>query len=623
MTDLPSRVVQRSIIAIGLTLALALLWALTHRYQEFARDGELYAFQALARIHPALDTDLYLRNTSQDQFSIFSRIYACLIRSLGLHNAGLALFTLFTAWFLGAAWNLARSLGNRDAAWLTAALFVVTAGYYGSYKIFYFAEDYLTARTAAEALVVTALACHFRGRPRLGLLVASGALFVHPLMALPGVLLLIYLGLPLRQGLIASAVGIVVILGVAITALAVPAANLLPTLDPAWLEVVQERSQFLFLQYWTAQDWDLNARPFVSLTLTALAVDDARIRKLSMAAMTVGATGLAVAAIAGSVGSLAILLQGQAWRWLWVTGFCGVLLLAPAILRIWSDKNCGALCAMLLVLGWTCPALDGLACTEAALVLWLLRGRLAGAAQYLRWAAVGAAALTVTWILANAWTSHQPLPLARIRELFAMEVPGLLLAAAFYWSMRNLRYALFPMWSSAALLIALVLVLPGSLRQSKTVGTPAEIEEFSDWRSAIPPTSNVLVLPTKNSASFVWFTLERPSYLSVDQSAGVIFSRATALEVRRRAQVLSPLMHPDWEIRTNLAAKHRATPKPNAPAQPLTAQILKDVCGDPQLGFVIARESLGFESIRHSHAGIWKDWNLYDCRHLQSSVHGA
>src|ERR1700691_6205129 len=148
---------------IALALMLVALWAVTHRYQGLARDGELYAFQALATIHPALGADLYLQNGSQDHYSIFSRIYAPLIRSFGLQYAELLLFIPCTAWFLAAAWVLARALGKRDEAWLTAAAFIVTVGYYGSYKIFHYAEDFLAARSVAGAMVVTPLASPFLG----------------------------------------------------------------------------------------------------------------------------------------------------------------------------------------------------------------------------------------------------------------------------------------------------------------------------------------------------------------------------------------------------------------------------------------------------------------------------
>ncbi len=114
-------------------------------------------------------------------------------------------------------------------------------------------------------------------------------------------------------------------------------------MDPDWLEVVHERSQFLFLKYWTGPDWEVAARPLVCLTLSALAIADARARKLSVAAMLVGTSGLAVAFIAGTIGPVPILLQGQAWRWMWVTSFVSILLLAPTLKSVWRDGRCGVL----------------------------------------------------------------------------------------------------------------------------------------------------------------------------------------------------------------------------------------------------------------------------------------
>jgi hypothetical protein len=621
----------RAMNAIALALMLVVLWAVTHRYQGLARDGELYAFQAFARIHPALGADLYLQNASQDQYSIFSRIYAPLIRSVGLQNAELLLFIPCTAWFLAAVWFLARALGTRGDAWLTSAVFIVTVGYYGSYKIFHFAEDYLTARSLAEALVVTSFACHFRGKSPLAFLLAILALFIHPLMALPGSLLLICLCLSTRHAVYASAAAITATLGIAVAAVLVPPfTHLFAVLDPAWLEVVRERSQFLFLKYWTLQDWELNARPFVGLTLTALAVEDERQVKLCLAAMLVGASGLAIALIAGAVGPLAVLLQGQAWRWVWVTGFASVLLLVPTVSRIWRDEKCGPLCAVLLLAGWTCSAVDGLACTEAALGLWLVRTHIGiRASWYLRWAAAAAGALLVAWALTKSWPFSPASPertgntlLARTREFFGLSVPALLIFWLCWRWISNTRSMAVAALAGALFFICSLLVLPESFRQSSTAATAVNSEEFADWRNAIPAASNVLILPTRKSASFAWFTLQRPSYLSVDQSAGVVFSRATALEVRRRSEVLRPLMDPDWEILTHIAEKARGKGR-EISVRPLTTQILAGICADPQLGFVIAQEKLGLDSIRHSQAGMWKDWSLYDCRRVQSPAPAA
>jgi hypothetical protein len=151
-------------IAIALALMLAALWSLMHRYQGFARDGELYAVQSMARLDPSIGADVYLVNASQDRYTVFSPLYAAFVRSFGLRDAESVLFVFFTVGFLAAAWALARKLSNSGTAWLAVAMLISTVGYYGAYGIFHYSENYLTARTMAEALVVTSLAAHFYGR---------------------------------------------------------------------------------------------------------------------------------------------------------------------------------------------------------------------------------------------------------------------------------------------------------------------------------------------------------------------------------------------------------------------------------------------------------------------------
>ena len=106
----------------------------------------------------------------------------------------------------------------------------------------------------------------------------------------------------------------------------------------------------------------------------------------------------------------------------------------------------------------------------------------------------------------------------------------------------------------------------------------------------------------------MWFTLDRPNDLSLDQSAGVVFSRATALEVQRRSQVLLPLMDFDWKLLS----------RSQSPPRPLTATSLMQVCADPRLGFVVSPEKVGFGAKPHLAADALKDWNLYDCRKVRS-----
>jgi hypothetical protein len=606
-----------------------------HLHQSFARDGELYAMQASSRLHPQLATDVYLAHGSQDRYTVFSPLYVALIRALGLLPAEMLLYVACTAWFIAAAWALAREIGGREAAWLAAAAVICLPGFYGAYSIFRYQENYLTARSMGEALAVTALVLHFRGLPRVALLVSVAALLIHPLMALPVVFLLLCLNLPLRRALWGAALAIV---GTLVVAVAARAAHLpsgpLAILDPAWREVVLQRSQFLFLDYWYRSDWQMHLQTFLCLALFSIMLDDARVKRLCHGAMLVGAGGLAIAFIAGSVGPVAVLLQGQAWRWFWITSFTCILLLAPAVIRMWRDDKCGKLCAVLMVAAWTFPPLPAMPAIAGVVFLWCSRSRIdTRAARLLAYAAYALIAIILAWVLGNIWllftspraeSSAESLLVDRVRSVFNLRITAVVLFWAGCRWLETVRSSWVPWVVSAALAGFLPLVLPTSLNRQEHDGSAAKIEEFADWRAAIPPASSVLTVPLRKGSAFTWFTLDRPGYLSVDQSSGVVFSRATAMEIRRRAQVLLPISDPDYEILNLLLRMDKDKDfKPEDTQRPLTREKLIAICGDPELGFVIAKEDFGFDAIRHRHPGEFKDWNLYDCRRIRSGTPAA
>jgi hypothetical protein len=607
--------------APALALLVATLWLLMRGYHGLTADAQIYAFQAMARIHPHLASDLYLQNTSQDQFTLFSPLYARFIAWFGLENAARFLTVTFTAWLLAAAWSLVRALTDFDAAWLATAFLLVIAGDYGGAGVFRFPEPYLTARLPAEALIVTALACYARGAKWLDLLLALAAMFVHPLMALPGLIWLICLRLPSRLSIGAMVGGVLASFGLALIAIRMPqASGMFSVMEGPWLEVVRERSQFLFLSLWSAHDWDTNARPFLYLAFTAIAVPDARIRKFCVAAALVGAGGLAVALIGSGIGPVTILVQGQAWRWIWIAVLLSGLLLPYTVLHAWRDPKCGPMCAMLLVCGWTVAAVDGTACVSAALVLWMVRRRLgARMAPYLRYLAIAMAFAVAAWVMTKSWDFFTARP-AKLPEFFGLKIPAVVFGVLIWWWLKSSRGNSIPASICALLIAVSALLFPVAFKQSWTLASAAAVNEFSDWRQAIPATSTVLVTPAPDVGAFVWFTLDRPNYLAVDQSAGVVFSRVTALEVQRRSQVLLPLMDPNWKILSNLRATSAGKHTPAAASRPLTAASLRLVCADPQLGFVVSRDYVGFEPIRHSHGGAWQNWNLYDCRNARPSA---
>jgi hypothetical protein len=607
------------------------LWLLMHGYHGLTGDGQIYAFQALARLHPQLAADLYLQNTSQDQFTLFSPLYAWCIGLLGLENAARLLTLVFTVWFLAAVWSFARPVTGRDAAWMAVAFLLIIAGDYGAAGVLRILDPYLTARLPAEALIITALGCHIRGMKRLALLLALGALLIHPLVALPGLLLVVCLWVPVRVGVMGAIGCVFATLAIAVVSINLPTSSyMLTVMDAPWLDVVRERSQFLFLHLWSIHDWDINAQPLLSLGFTALVVTDDRIRKLCAAAVLVGAAGLAVAFIGGFIGPVAILVQGQAWRWVWIAVFIGAALVPFTVLQIWRDEACGPLCALLLVSAWTLPAVDGTVCVSLAFIFWLTRARISPRlTNYYRWVSATLGVAIAVWISMKFCAIVSPpahpsgraaLGVAQMQDVFALRISAVLLGVLVWWGIRANRTKWVPMLLSALLAACSILVIPAAFKQTRTLAAAADIEEFAGWENVIPPTSTVLVAPPHDVGAFVWFTLDRPNYLALNQSSGVVFSRTTALEVRRRSQVLLPLMDPDWKILTRLRAMSGSGRKNEAVTRPLTPKSLIQICADLQLGFVVSPENVGFDPVRHAQAGAWKDWNLYDCQKVRSAV---
>jgi hypothetical protein len=607
-------------------MTFIVLWLLMHGYQGFAGDAQIYAFQALSRIHTALSSDLYLQYSSQDRFTVFSPFYASFIRWLGLDSSACLLTLFFTAVFFIGAWSLAAAISNRRAAWLAVAFLMIVSGDYGASGVFRLSEQYLTARLPAEALIIVAFACHVREMRSLALLTAMAAVPVHPLMALPGVLLLACLSLPIQISLFGATIGVILTLGIALAAPVVPAvAHVFVVMDKDWLEVARERSQFLFPKLWLIHDWGINARPFAYLTFMVTAMEDSRIRRICVAGLLVGIAGLAVALIADFIQPLAILVQGQAWRWVWITCLISILLLPASVLRVWRDEKCGPLCGVLLMCGWIVSAVGGTVCVFLALTFWLLRAHISNRAiPYLRWMAIASGITALAWAYGSSWadiTSKLTLggnelnAFAKIRNAIGVKLSAASLFVLLWWWLRGVRTLWAPIGACCVLLVSSICIIFAPFNQARSVGSQSDIEEFSDWRAAIPETSTVFVAPTRDVGTFVWFTLERPNYLALDQSAGVVFSRQTSLEVRRRSEVLLPLTDPTWKILSRI--RDPSDRKRKAPTRPLTAQTLAQVCDDPQLGFVVSPQNVGFDPMRHAHAGAWQDWYLYNCARVR------
>jgi hypothetical protein len=95
----------------------------------------------------------------------------------------------------------------------------------------------------------------------------------------------------------------------------------------------------------------------------------------------------------------------------------------------------------------------------------------------------------------------------------------------------------------------------------------------------IPPGS-VVASTSRGNVLFIWFKLERPSYVSQVQTAGGLFNRDTALEGVRRLQLMEkagfPYSSAEWGKKT-LGQENRK----------VSIQSIESLCGDTGLDYVI------------------------------------
>jgi hypothetical protein len=598
---------QRNQFYATAILALAAIWLLTHRYFGIQHDGLFYAVQALARITPgAYTNDIFFAFGSQDDYSLFSRPYAALIRSLGLADAALILLVAAQwAWALAAA-AVARQWLEGRAFWLGLALIFALPGHYGSqaesaHDVLRYAETFLTARSWAEPLVLAAVAAALARRPGLAIAAAVLAALCHPIMALPGLIFLA--ACYLRPGFPTL---------VALAVLAAAAAFLLlPEMDGLWLGEVRRRARFVMLDSWT---WGELLEPlaWIGILLAASAQAGDRQRAALRGLALAGAAGFYLAVL-GTASHAALLIQAQPWRCLWLLKVTALLALVAMFAQRWRSSPADRwLLAALAAAALTAQTLGG----PVALVLALLAHRAwrDGQAPALpRWLPAAAyLALAVTLLETLLAILQQLGVLAqRIGELLGGDslMPRGDLAAFFQGPLALLLPAGF------ALLLCLhgrrprlalaVAVLAAGVAAAGWYRTDDALQEYVYSTPQARPFGEAIgrneTVHWQGGLLYTWFVLRQSSYASREQGASALFSRPAAMESARRQDLVSAF------------DKANATPE-----AAVRAAGLRELCRDPALDVVILAQAIDGLA-----AASWFDplrkapWHLYRCAALR------
>ena len=521
----------------ALALSLGALWLLGRRYAGFTHDASIYVLQGLRVLDPAsFAGDLFFVHGSQDAYTVFPRIYALLIAVLGAGNAAMAITIAGQIAFVAAAAAVVMRICAGPVRWWSLALLAIFSGYYGGVGVFRFAEPFATARTLAEPLVLAALGCTLASRHFAAIVVLAAAAALHPLVAAPGIAVVILWHAVARRRLLWL---IPIFLGLIPVCTAMwPGLTL--RFDAPWLAAVQERSPHLFIAQWLLPDW---SRFLWGLIVTWMAARflEPPVRRLILAAAAISLAGVLASWIVVDLLDNAFVAGLQLWRAHWLLHFFAIVLVPVAAAGLWRSDDNAARAAAACIAASCCfgraelPASVGL--VMIAVILDESGRRLPHwmgetASRLMMLAALGAASAGLLFEIQSrlppvygawrppAWTDY-------VNTIAS--VGGMLPLAVLLWLVACSRLAI-----AAAGIAAAALALSIAAWDARAPW-PRFIEQASmganPFRGALPPGAQVF---WPGSYGRTWLALGRPAWFTDDQGAGIVFSRQTAIEYASR-----------------------------------------------------------------------------------------
>ena len=604
-----------------LVAAYVLIWMMQYTPAGLNGDAHLYAFQAMARLHPHLQADIYLAHGSQDKYTLFTSVYAWMIDSIGLVNSQAVIVIFSHALSAYAVWRIARHLTNSNLAWLVTGVVMVVPGFYGSSWVFQYSEYMVTARMPTEGLVLLSVALGLERRLVAAWILSALALVTHPIMTLPGVVLLAlstFTPIFLRTAWIT---GTAIVLVAIIVSVAAPIGPL-TVLDPEWLALVQQRSRFLFLSLWRGQDWDWCLLTFLTLFYVWSTTSDIQQRSMAKNAAQTGAIGMALTAIASYIVPVQLFLMGQPWRWMWITTLLALALLTiKTIETLRNGNHLERACILALGAAWVLPVVwanppSFIAAPIALGALAISRYQSVIPVEYKKYAIIlGYCVLLASLVSVIAstgalWQLEVPtnatdMSLARIVDMMSLSIPAVALAYA-AWIAAHARNVLSQLILAAVTVAGLTVFVPYTEKKMQHSPLVRAAPSFADWRAVIGTDQEVMWL---ENAAGVWFLLDRRGYLSISQAAGIVFSRDTAMRIKSRSlnvHVLKP--------HAGLNTPREASVQPPAI---LTTEILRRICADPDLGFVVSDVTLPIPHLTHEAKDFYRKQKLYNCNSVR------
>lgn len=592
---------------LALLLAAATLWLVSHPYRGLFQDANLYVVMALRWLNAkAFARDPMFLFGSQDDFNLFSPLYAGLIAALGVSSAAQVVVLVGAISWLAASWLAARRIFlddfPRGVAFLCCAVFSLS--YSPAGDTFVLNENFATARVLAMPLGVAAVA--LGSRSVVAWLLAFGATVLHPLLGIWCVLILVSTRCTDRQ--------LLAIVCAAAAAFALAVANGFNTLlQPVSAERLQLlRASTTDLLVTGAELSRVNTVLFwLGALLLGSRFGSEPFRRCYLAIALVSALGYLLSAVASLYLPIDIVLQGQPWRAVWLAAFFSVFALVDVGWKVCRDPRFGwryvLLSASVLML---CKPVAGpLLCLG-----WLVtRFNVARAAAAERLPMTATAANLVVGMAAlialPAWLADVGL------EGESLSLFGWTGESTLRGIVGGGAYGVGPVLMCALLCsrrlrrgVIVLLLLPG-LAWSM-LGWDSRAAPTRTWESSLRATAPEVVPGLRpgqtvywpNGLPQVWFGLGTAGYVGTYHLSGLVFSEAkTAMVMARwqRAAVASIVQRPvrgEDDVAAALEAfrvQHPGRDFNGAQtgsyvAESLTAYGVSFLCTDTDLDWVVA-----------------------------------
>ena len=601
------------------------MWFWHHRYLGIRHDSVLYAVQALHKLYPAnYAQDIFFSSGSQDEFTLFSPLFAKLIQLFGLGEAALLLTMLGAILWL---WGVFRvsSLWSGWARWIFLGLVVTIPIAYGGRDVFHAGEAFAVPRIWAEALTMLGVASWVKKQWLWAAMALITAALLHPLMALAGFMFCYFYAFQLNRIWIASSLGL--LLAVCLLALLKISlfGRLFQTMDPVWFDLVYQRtSYYMFPTAWSMQDYNMLIWNSVVISLVIVRNDAIVMRRLMLAVLASGLVAMVVTVLGADWLHSVLLLQIQAWRVLWLVYVVGLGAFAWLCVEFWSDKNLRFV-ILGLIAAWIMRESSGGFLAVMSAFGYFYHHHLSTRIRHLvAGLFIFAILLGGVWAGMDAWT------------VYSLYKPGDV-SALYVLLMRIQAFnELIPLLSWGILLVGVMLVQRAVEGGHKLIVWFAVAVVllfcFSRWdvRSdqlkllesgalwGKTPFDSIIPIHATvywhDGVDGTWFLLGRASYFSIKQAAGIVFSRENAIGTYNRFEQVKSLGGADgvFKLLSRTQAFWRIFTHDYV--EPGTRRGLMNTCRNSKADYVILDKRYADLSMATWKAPMFGEVYLYSCQ---------